>query len=204
MDKSYIPVLGFLIFFTIIVVGIVLFFSQQKTESVPLSSFSLSPTTPQATPSFSSEPVVTTWQTYENAPHEFRIQYPSGWQTQEYPSQTGSMRIAFSPDQLPCGTCSYNQNGYFSILIYNTDTDPLLYSTFMERMGKVGKVAGYIPITILDSQGVFSENSAAFEYKGWVYDFVFDAHKSTLHPAESKIFQKALSSFEPTGLIFTK
>lgn len=207
MDKSYLPVLGFLIFFLVIIIGIVLFISRQDQQVKPLSSFSLTPSPSQSlTPSTFQEEPITSWNVYENTESEFRVSYPSLWNKQEYesPDDKHIIRVAFSPSVLPCSTCSYHQDGYISILIYTKTTDPALYSLYQERLSKIGKVAGYQPVTVAGSNGVFSGNSIAFEHHGYVFDFILDGNNRTIDPRKSEIFQKVVGSFEPINISFRK
>ena len=173
-----------------------------KQENVFQSNLVLSPMISPTTPA--SEPVITSWKTYSNDTYNFTIWYPDGWNQQDYSSfyQNGGTLIAFSPDSLPCPTCSYVKNGFYSIRIYNSNTDPEPYSEFTKRMQLIGKNKDYFAAKMDGASGVYSGKTIAVENKGWVYEVTLDKDLGQEKAFDSKIFKQSAESLKFTNLIF--
>lgn len=187
----------------LVAVGVLILHKQDIIR--PESTFDINPTKAQSNQNF-TEPEVATWLTYSNATYNFSIDYPSGWQTQEYPSPQpgGGFMVAFSPDRLPCNTCTYFRNGYYSVRIYNQKSDPDYYKDFQSRMANVGKAAGYQGAMIGKYKGVLTDNTAAFDHGDWVIEANLDKNDGNLKISDSKIFQHVLSSLRFTELLFNQ
>ncbi len=184
----------------IIVLGVVGLLVYQKSVTYqPQSTLNLGPTT--APKKASAEPPVDTWKTYNNDKYNFAIGAPDTWQQQEY-DQNGGMLVAFGPNSLPCVTCSYLKNGYFSVKIFNQKSDPDYYKAFQAKMSNIGKTKDYQGITLGKDKGVMTSNTIDIEDRTWVYELSLDANGGNEKISDSKIFQKAMSSFKFTGLIF--
>src|SRR5206468_218448 len=105
---------------------------------------------PVAQISNSSDPDIQTWTPYENTTYNIGFDYPADWNTQDYSSfyNTGGGFVAFSPDELPCSSCSYLNNGYFSFRAYNQTTDPALYNLYLSKTKKVENDPTYKKISM--------------------------------------------------------
>lgn len=188
----------------VVIVGIVAFviwtnISQQAAMLHFQSSLVLSPT---PTPPNAPEPEVTSWKTYNNDKYNFALDMPADWHVQDYSAffnNKGTL-IAFSPNPLPCETCSYLHDGYFSIRIYNQQTDPQLYDTFQQNVAKVGHDATYRQVTIGSKPALLFGNTVAVANQGWVYEFSLDKDNGNADIMKAAIFQRSLTSFVFTGL----
>ncbi len=175
-----------------------------KNEDVkPVSTFDINPS-PKVSPTSMPEPEIITWRVYNNDIYNFSVEVPQEWYQEDYASlyQNGGTVIAFSPSKLPCKTCTYFRDGYFSIKIFNQQTDPIFYTAFTERKNNLGKQKEYIQIQLDKKPGVYFANIADVESQGWVYEFSFDKDKGQANAVESKIFQRVLSSMKFTKLTF--
>lgn len=176
----------------------------RRDESIkPESTFSLTPTTSVQNSGF-KEPYVDSWKTYNNATYNFTIDVPSTWQQQEYPSPqpNGGFMVAFGPDKLPCSTCTYFRNGFYSVHLYNQKSDPDYYKDFQARLQNAGKSKDLQGVQLGKYKGVISGNTIAFDHNDWVYELTLDVQNGTLGINDSKIFQKAVTSFHFSELLF--
>ena len=175
----------------------------QSPEIKSVSTFDISPS-PKLSPTAEPDPIVNEWREYNNEQYNFSITIPSDWNVEDYASlyPSGGTLIAFSPTRLPCKTCTYFRDGYMSIKIYNEKTDPIFYTNFKQRMSNLGKKKEYFQFQIDNKTGVYLANVAAIENQGWVYEISYDKDKGTADAIQSKLFQKILSSFKFTKLIF--
>lgn len=187
----------------LVAVGVLILHKQENIK--PESTFDLNTPKTQTKQKF-AEPDVSSWLTYSSAAYNFSIDYPSGWQVQEYPSPqpSGGFMVAFSPDKLPCSTCTYFRNGYYSIKIYNQKSDPDYYKDFQTRMANVGKAAGYQGAQIGKYKGVLTDNIAAFDHQDWVIEIDLDANNGNLKIADSALFQHVLTTLHFTELLFNQ
>lgn len=184
----------------LIILGIV----YQANDTIkPESTFDLNQKKPVVD---NSEPVVASWRTYSNGSYNFSIDVPEKWNQEEYPAPppSGGFLVAFGPDKLPCQSCSYFHNGYYSVRIYNEKTDPDYFKDFQSRMANVGKAAEYQGIQLGDSKGVMSYNNLAIEHLSNVYEITLDINAGNSKVNASKIFQHAVTTFKFTGLTFGK
>lgn len=145
-----------------------------------------------------SEPDIDAWTTYSNKKYNFAIEVPAKWHEQDYSAFFGnnSALIAFSPKPLPCEMCSYLHDGYFSVRIYNEQTDPELYKIYSEKLEDPEKNE----VEIGSKMGVSFANSVAVENQGWIYELSLDKDEGTAKIADSKIFQRVVSSFRFTSI----
>lgn len=196
--------------YTVIVIGIVLvavglLIHYKQSDIRPESTFDFN--APQKnTQATIKEPIITDWRTYANSSYNFSVDVPSNWQEQEYPSPmpSGTFLVAFGPEKLPCKTCTYFRNGYYSVKIYNQTSDPDYFKDFEGRMANVGKSREFIGIQLGDYKGVINGNTVAFDHKDWVYELNLDASNASMKITDSQIFQRAINSFKFTGLLFDK
>ncbi len=204
-EKRQIQLLISLIVVGLLVILSIIFYPQQVArKDVPqVSTYSLSPTqgispTPEAE--------ITEWKSYSNDTYHFSITVPEKWYIQDYAGATvnGGTLIAFSPDKLPCPTCTYFFNGYFSIKIYNQKTDPGFYALFKERMNASSKDKNYQAIALNKDKGVIASNTLALEHEGWIYEFSLDIDQGKKKISDSKVIQKVISSISFTNLFFSK
>jgi hypothetical protein len=182
----------------------ILFYRQMSTFK-PKSALTLSPT--QVPPvQVVAEQEIDSWRTYGNDTYHFTMNVPADWKQQDYSIHTaaGGIFVVFSPDDLPCGTCSYFNDGYFSIRVYNAKSYPDYYATFQARVKNIGSSAEYQKIDMAGEPGVLYANTLATEHQGWVYELSLDKDKGTAKAQDSKIFAKVFSSFAFTDLIFNK
>lgn len=193
----------FTIFIILSLVVIGYFVYRPTTTPILPSTFSLSPTpSPQPTSESVQQPLVTSWTTYTNHDYNFTISIPDGWKQQEYKLPSGVFLVAFSPNDLPCGTCTYVHEGYFSVKIFDKTNDPQAYDTFTKAVTNIGKVKGYIAAQIDKVQGVLYANTVEIPNHGLVYQITLDENNGTMDISSSQIFQKAASSLQFTYLIF--
>lgn len=194
---------------TVIVVGVVfvaigalILYRQESVK--PESTFELNSISKPPSETKFSEPKVPAWKTYSNSIYNFAVDVPDQWNIQEYPSQlpNGGFTVAFSPDKLPCRTCTYFRNGYYSIRLYNQKTDPEYFKDFQTRLSNAGKSKDFVSAQIGKYKGVITGNLAAFDHADWVFEFSLDAHDGNLKIEDSKLFQHAISSFRFTDLLF--
>lgn len=196
---------GFIILFFVAI-----FASSFKTtntvQAPAASSLDLNPTkSSQPVPTHHEDPIFN-WEQYTNDEYHFLTQIPEGWKKQIYPQpdQKKGLLIAFSPDPLPCESCSYYQDGYFSIKIYNEKTNKEDYANYLQRVAGIGKTNEVQQILVDGQKAIFSGNSITVEHTGWIYELNFDKDKGTAKVTDSPIFLKFLSSFKFTDLIFVK
>lgn len=161
-----------------------------------------SPTSTPTGVSLGDEPDITEWKAYTNEKYSFSIDVPLGWNSEDYSAffNNGSTLIAFSPTQLPCATCSYVHDGFFSIRIYNKQTEPLLYTTYEQNFKKSENSKEYQRITVDGKPGFIFANTATVTTKEWIYEFSLDKNNGTEKVLDSKIFQRAVSSLRSTKL----
>lgn len=185
---------------------IAVFFSPNtKKNTSPQSTFELNPSV-AVSPTREPEPFVTSWRNYSNDKYNFAIDVPSDWHEQEIevPGTEGGLLVAFSPNDLPCKTCSYVYDGFYSIKIYNQQTDPQSYAAFIDRANSVGKKEGYQAINLDGIKGVWFQNTLSAQNHGWVYELSLDKDQGQANITESLIFKKALNSFRFTYLLFNE
>ncbi len=151
--------------FVLIGLGILgfLFYYHPNESNPTFSSFALSPTPEISGAQEISDPVVESWKLYENETYLFQINIPEGWNTQDYKDnfQHGGTLVAFSPQELPCATCSYVHDGFLSLKIYNAGTDPASYANFQIKMKNVGKDPNTLGFYVDHKVGVLLGNSVA-------------------------------------------
>jgi hypothetical protein len=195
--------------FTAIVIGIVLIFIgalilHQKENIKPESTFSLDKTDTHENNAPFKDPQVESWRTYSNSTYNFSVNVPRDWKEQEYPSPqpNGGFMVAFSPTELPCKTCTYFRNGFYSIKLFNQKSDPDYYKDFTTRLANIGKVKDLQGVQLGKYKGVISGNTVAFDHIDWVYELSLDANNGSLGVTDSKIFQQVLTSFHFTELLF--
>ena len=179
--------------------GIIFFLSQGKDALSQLSTFNVEPTQKQ-TPS--GEPEVTSWRVYAHPTYNFTVEMPEGWNVQDYAAAYGNngTRVAFSPDPLPCETCSYFYSGHFSIRVFNHQTDPESYAMFAQRVNAIGKNPAYKEALLGTTKAVAFANTITTEQQGWVYELSLDKDQGAKDIMTSKIMQKVASSFAFTNL----
>jgi hypothetical protein len=205
-QKAQFIIVGIIFVSAFVLLGIIL--SPKKELVKPESSFSFAPSvTPQApSPTQNqAEPVITSWRTYTNNDYEFAIDVPTDWKEQEFkkPDQKGII-VAFSPNSLPCETCTYFYDGYYSVRVFNSLTDPEYYIDYQKRKALIGKDPNYRQVQLGNSSGVFSGNKVALEHEKYVYELSFDKDQGKANISDSKIFQNAASTFHFTSLQFIK
>lgn len=193
-------VIGFIL---ILVGGLILY---HPTDLKPASTFNPDYTGKVASQSPAPEPAVAAWRTYSNATYNFSIDVPSDWHEQEYPSAqpNGGFVVAFGPNNLPCSTCTYFRNGYYSVRVFNQKSDPDYYKDLQGRMASIGKSKDFQGIMFGEYKGVINTNTVAIDHKDWVFEMALDTSDGNLKVNDSKIFQKAIMSFKFTNLLFNK
>jgi hypothetical protein len=185
------------------------YFIYNLDNKVPFTSnYPMSPSkTPSPSESHTTgEPTVTRWKVYSNDANLFSIQVPADWKVQDYtdlPPHAATV-IAFSPDALPCGTCSYVGSGYFSLRIYDQKSNPEDYATFTQEMKAIGQDAKYQSVLVGGKNGVLFGNTVAVEFDGKVYEFSLDTDKGNAKINDSKVFITIVNSFQYTGLLFNE
>ncbi len=187
----------------VIVAGIAFVFYHQSEPLATPSQLVLSPTQ-AASPTPVSDPVVISWATYNSDTYNFTIDKPSDWNQQQYILPSGGFLIAFSPITLPCATCSYVHNGFYSVKVFNQQTDPDAYKNYTTSMQNVGKSADYQKAQLDGHIGVLFGNTVSVENNGWVYQVTLDANNGNEKVEDSKLFVKAATSVKFTNLIFNK
>lgn len=143
------------------------------------------------------EKEIESWKAYSNHKYNFTIEVPSLWHEQDYSLyyQNRGTCIAFSPNHLPPPTSLYTREGYFSVRVYNEQTDPQRYNLYMQNVKKIGVDDNYHKTQIDDKSGVINGNIVAVENLDWVYEISFDKNEGKANASESKIFQRVLTSF---------
>lgn len=194
--------------FVAIITGVVLIavgmlILHKPSNIQPESTYSLDQKKPAAQKGF-SDPLVDSYRTYSNQTYNFTIDVPATWHEQEYPSPqpNGGFMVAFGPDDLPCKTCTYFRNGFFSIRLFNQKSDPDYYKDFQVRLQNAGKAKDSQAVQLGKYKGVISGNTVAFDHLDWVYELSLDANDGNLGVNDSKIFQRAITSFHFIELIF--
>lgn len=187
-----------------VIVGVIYFPRQDQVEFK--STYDPNGAVPTVAVSPTPEQLIFQWDPYDNSEYNFSLEYPSGWQEVDYKAvyKNGGTLIAFSPTALPCPTCSYIKDGYFSLKIYNAKTSPQDYTEFQKRVAGMKQSKEYLGIQLDGAPGVFYGKLATVENNGWVYEFSLDKDRgtSTDNPLESKIFLHALTTFKFTNLQF--
>ena len=199
--EKHAPLISLFIVIMLLFVG-GFFLYHQNTPTPVASTFVLTPS-PIATPTKPPEPVVTTWTTYKNDKYNFTINYPDGWNQQEFTLPSGGFLVAFSPTSLPCATCTYVHEGYYSVKVYNQTTDPKTYADYAAAKQTLGKSKDVIAIHMGGIQGILYGNTAAVENHNWIYAVTLDSNNGTDNALSSQLFQKAASSLQFTYLIFS-
>ena len=163
---------------------------------------SLTPKPPEA-----AKPMVDTdiqaWVPYDNATHNVSFNVPAGWNIQDYSVfiNNGGGFVAFSPRQLPCSTCSYLNDGYFSLRIFNQQTDPSLYALFAERVKKSQEdPTGFKNIKLDEKTGLVYQNTAAVENDGWIYEISLDENGGVDPIENNPIMKQIFTSWKFTKL----
>jgi hypothetical protein len=201
--KRYYPALVIAAFIVIVLVLLGTMLSPHNDKIELASTLDLSPS-PLVSVTPASEPVVLSWRDYSNDTYNFTFAVPEGWHEQKFisPDSKEGTLVAFSPDPLPCETCTYFYNGYFSIKIYNQKTDPERYAAFLQRMNAVGKSEEYVGIVLDGAKGVLFGSTLAAENHGWIYELSLDKDQGNGKIVDSQLFKKVLSSFKFTYLLF--
>jgi hypothetical protein len=187
----------------VLLIPVFVFIQKDATPKQPISQLVLTPS-PVVSPTPVSEPIVTAWRSYGNNQYNFTLEVPESWYEQDYAKAypDGGTVVAFSPDPLPCATCTYVREGYLSVKVYNQKTHPERYADFLERVKKVGQDPKYVGVALNKKPGVFFANTIAVENQGWVYELTLDADLGDKNALESYIFQRAATSFTFTYLLF--
>lgn len=205
MNEKQHVVLGIVLFIAAVffLSGFLYYQNHSQDKNDQLSTFDVIPN--EAGPGQPSpEPVVTSWKGYTNEQYHFTLEVPAEWHVEDYAPAylSGGTLVAFSPDPLPCNTCSYFRNGYFSVRVFNQKSDPEHYALFTQRAQAIGKSKEYLPVQLGQAKGVAFPNGVAAEHQGWVYELTLDTNEGKMQISDSKIFQRAVSSFEFTNLLF--
>lgn len=198
----------YVIFFSIVITALIaltiggVLYQQAKDKNTTLGS-SFKPGNP-AQQGKTPDPVINSWREYTNPSYNLILNFPADWKYEDYAPAypNGGTVIAFSPDPLPCNTCSYFQNGYFSVKIYNDKSDPEYFVEFQKRIANLNKDPNYQIVDIKGKKALSYANTVTFEDKGWVYEFSLDKDQGSRKAADSQIFQKVLESVEFTDLLF--
>lgn len=196
----------FIFLFGIFVFGLI-FYQQRGSGTAGVEAQSTLLLTPAEAPELSPEPQIFTWRTYNNDAYYFTIDVPEEWGEQDYSQayKDGGTLIAFSPDPLPCPTCAYFYNGYYSVRVFSQKSDPGYYADFVNRVRFLsGNKPGYQGVAISGAQGVMFENTIAVEKNGWVYELSLDILQGRAKITDSEIFQKAAASFRFTHVVFNE
>lgn len=201
MEKQAQIILYTFVIGAMLLVGFMLY---HKSSPPPptASTFVLTPS-PILTPTKPPEPMVTSWTTYKNDKYNFTINVPEGWNQQEFPLPIGGFLVAFSPNALPCATCTYVHEGYYSVKVYNQTTDPKAYTDYTAAKQTLGKSKDVIPIHMGGLSGILYGNTAVVENHNWIYAVTLDNDNGTDSALSSQLFQKAASSLQFTYLIFS-
>ena len=206
MQKS-VQISAFLIFIVLGVGAFVWIYLvlPQHTSITTVSTLDFSPTK-QTEKKSQSEPVIASWINYSNDKYTVSFSVPEDWYQQDFSASYphGGTLVAFSPDPLPCDTCTYFKNGFFSLHIYNQKSDPDMYTSFLQRIKNAQNDKTYQLISTNSGRGVIYANTLAIEHFDWVYELSLDANDGKTKITDSAIMQKVTSSFQFTGLIFNK
>lgn len=193
----------FLVFVASLGIGLFLYYRPKNDGPAPVSVINMG-AIPSVTQTQGPEPEVTSWKDYNNDTYQFVMSVPDGWNMQDFSASypKGGTLIAFSPETLPCETCSYLHNGYFSLKIYSKESDREAYDKFQSLLKSPGQ--GAQGVSIDGKTGVFSQNVISVENsdQGWVYEFYLDKDNGNAKALDSKIYQRMVSSFRFTGLRF--
>ena len=189
----------FVIFFVII--GFFVYHQNQPT--LVTSSLVLTPS-PAVSPSPTTPPQVDSWHTYTNSTYNFTIDAPTGWNQQEFTPATGNFIVAFSPNTLPCATCTYVHDGYFSVIVYTQQTDPQRYKAYTQNMQNAGKDKNIIPVTLEGIHGILVGNEISIPNHGYIYELSLDTNDGNDSALKSDIFKHAANTFHFTYLIFSQ
>lgn len=179
------------------------FLTRQQDDTIqPQSTVSISPT---ATPTIGNplnESLVNSWRAYANDQYNFSIEVPAEWVQQEYPQTTGGFLVAFAPHELPCSTCTYFRDGYFSVKVYNEKTDSEPYRDFKFRMENISKIKDYQAVQLSESKGLMGISTFAIEHGGAIFEISLDINDGNSKISESKILQKVITSLKFNELQF--
>jgi hypothetical protein len=198
-EKNY-PAISILVIFVVLIIILGFIFYRPNNTPQPLSIYKVDPSG-SITPTTGQEPIIHYWRSYENKEYNFTLAVPKNWNEQEYKAQlNGGAFIAFSPDSLPCETCTYFGDGFFSIRVYNEKSYPELYAEFQKRMKNLGKHADYRGVYLGEKVGVAFANTVAVEHQGWVYEVALDKDDGKADINNSPIFKHVLASFKFTTL----
>jgi hypothetical protein len=189
---NYLVIASLIIIFVFLAFLVLLHIKNPFTESL----------TPATQISNETDPDISTWTPYENAQFSISFDIPDTWHTQDYSSfyNNGGVFVAFSPQELPCATCSYLNNGYFSLRIYSQQTDPALYSIYLEKVKKVEQDPTYKKVPMDSKVGILNANTVSVESDGWIYDLSLDKNNGSASIETSTIMKHVLSSFKFTKL----
>ena len=186
-------VLLFFFLIGLIVLGIFYMYKPGINDEAIRAAQGISPTIPQGdTP----EPTVSQWRTYTHPVYNVSFTIPDGWNEQDYAAlqQQGGALVAFSPSELPCGSCSYIRNGYLALRIFNPTTDPEYYTLFQNRVKALGKNKAYSQVSVGEKPAIRAGNTIAVEHNGWVYEFTLDKNTGTATIDGSSIFKQVINS----------
>jgi hypothetical protein len=199
--NGYAPWIGFLL----VIFGIVAggFYFYQQSNVLPVQSTFVLSQTPQPSPAKTAEPIVTDWTTYSNTNFNFTLTVPDGWNQQTYKGPYGATIVAFSPNNLPCGDCSYVHDGFFSVKIFNQTTDQQAYKDFTDRQKAASQDPKYQAIQIQGKPGLMYGNIVDIPNNNFIYEVSLDTDNGNDTVMSSKIFQKIAGSLQFTNLVFT-
>lgn len=180
-----------------ILIGVIVF-GVLYTQKQKLDNTLPSVMNPQAALSVTPgpDPEIAAWKTYTNQLYRFSVTVPAAWYLQDYQAMhpSGGTMVAFGPDPLPCGDCSYIKNGYLSLRIFNEKTDPEYYALYATRVKLLGRSKEYKQAVIGDKTGVATDTTVALEQNGWVYEFTLDKNNGNATIEDSPIFNRIVNS----------
>jgi hypothetical protein len=191
-------------------IPVIILVAKNKQENLPpvqfQSGYELTPT--QAVSKLPAqkivEPDVSVWEIYNNDNLQFKISYPKDWHQQEYKVDPpyGGKIVAFSPNNLPCSSCSYVRNGYFSIRVFDQTDAPGDYNLFLQRLQSNGG-EGFKKINFGGGIGILTSNTISVEHENKVFEMSLDnLNKNNMQVLDSKLFQKFALSLAFTNLQF--
>lgn len=170
------------------------------------SGYGLTPTkapAKQTVKQTSGEPVVYSWEKYDNDKYQFSLDIPEGWHKQEYNVEPpyGGTIIAFSPNSLPCGTCSYIRDGFFSIRIYDQNSAPGDFALFAQRY-KSNDAKDFRKINIAGGVGILTASAISATHENKIFEMSLDNYNKEANISTSQIFSKFVFSLTFTDLQF--